>query len=439
MNNFAVDLDQALDDLERLENEGRQEGKSSLRCFMLCVETDIETESESPFKENQLKQTHFDIVAATVEAISASEEANDIDDLLQSLIVDERTFSALNSINNNNNNNIKYDTRGEATSEEEPLTPAQAVVVDDADVVDTSYLHHPSPALAPSPPPPPSPSPPATQTNDQDELLITFDQDQEETLSPTKATTTTTTTCEQPTAERSAETSAVHDVMGELLDEIERSTSSSQFTVEQQPTNATEDVACDETIVEPEPEPQIPVDTTPPASPPANGQEAAHEAANSRPDVHVSSQSASVAVASVSVYRAPVQITDYQTEWSQLTESEKTLGLIAPVWLPDADADACMKCSMRFTFRKRRHHCRACGLVFCSTCCSSRLVLAYKTSTATSTATDEASNASQSSQATNEAAATANESESSGAVDSSRMSRVCSLCFETINKGKTCL
>ncbi|XP_076462589.1 uncharacterized protein LOC143294953 isoform X2 [Babylonia areolata] len=53
------------------------------------------------------------------------------------------------------------------------------------------------------------------------------------------------------------------------------------------------------------------------------------------------------------------------------------LGKIAPTWLPDADAPACMECAARFTFTKRRHHCRACGKIFCSTCCSQKSRLTY--------------------------------------------------------------
>ena len=39
------------------------------------------------------------------------------------------------------------------------------------------------------------------------------------------------------------------------------------------------------------------------------------------------------------------------------------LGKVAPHWLPDAEAPNCMQCEARFTFTKRRHHCRACGKV----------------------------------------------------------------------------
>ncbi len=39
-----------------------------------------------------------------------------------------------------------------------------------------------------------------------------------------------------------------------------------------------------------------------------------------------------------------------------------------PAWVPDADAPNCMGCSEAFTLLKRRHHCRACGKVYCGRC-----------------------------------------------------------------------
>ncbi|KAK6484287.1 zinc finger FYVE domain-containing protein 9-like isoform X1 [Huso huso] len=53
------------------------------------------------------------------------------------------------------------------------------------------------------------------------------------------------------------------------------------------------------------------------------------------------------------------------------------LGEVAPVWVPDSQAPICMKCEAKFTFTKRRHHCRACGKVFCATCCSLKCRLVY--------------------------------------------------------------
>ncbi|XP_077580744.1 zinc finger FYVE domain-containing protein 9 isoform X1 [Stigmatopora nigra] len=56
--------------------------------------------------------------------------------------------------------------------------------------------------------------------------------------------------------------------------------------------------------------------------------------------------------------------------------SPGSLGEVAPVWVPDSQAPICMKCDAKFTFTKRRHHCRACGKVFCAACCSLRYKLA---------------------------------------------------------------
>ncbi len=47
----------------------------------------------------------------------------------------------------------------------------------------------------------------------------------------------------------------------------------------------------------------------------------------------------------------------------QLKKPLNSLGEVAPVWVPDSQAPICMKCEVKFTFTKRRHHCRACGKV----------------------------------------------------------------------------
>ncbi|XP_069006405.1 zinc finger FYVE domain-containing protein 9 isoform X2 [Embiotoca jacksoni] len=53
------------------------------------------------------------------------------------------------------------------------------------------------------------------------------------------------------------------------------------------------------------------------------------------------------------------------------------LGEVAPLWIPDADAQVCMKCGVKFTFTKRRHHCRACGKVFCALCSNLKFRLTH--------------------------------------------------------------
>ncbi len=41
-----------------------------------------------------------------------------------------------------------------------------------------------------------------------------------------------------------------------------------------------------------------------------------------------------------------------------------------PRWLPNAMATRCKLCPNVFGFLTRRHHCRVCGDIFCSKCCS---------------------------------------------------------------------
>ncbi|KAM6148638.1 zinc finger FYVE domain-containing protein 16 [Erethizon dorsatum] len=72
------------------------------------------------------------------------------------------------------------------------------------------------------------------------------------------------------------------------------------------------------------------------------------------------------------------------------------LGRKQPTWVPDSEAPNCMNCQVKFTFTKRRHHCRACGKVFCGVCCNRRYKLPYL----------------------------------------EKEARVCVICFETINKAQ---
>ncbi|XP_063996768.1 zinc finger FYVE domain-containing protein 16 [Pogoniulus pusillus] len=54
-----------------------------------------------------------------------------------------------------------------------------------------------------------------------------------------------------------------------------------------------------------------------------------------------------------------------------------TLSWKQPFWVPDSEAPNCMNCQVKFTFTKRRHHCRACGKVFCGACCKRKCKLQY--------------------------------------------------------------
>ena len=41
---------------------------------------------------------------------------------------------------------------------------------------------------------------------------------------------------------------------------------------------------------------------------------------------------------------------------------------VPAIWVPDAKAEACMRCSGVFGWRRRRHHCRLCGRCVCASC-----------------------------------------------------------------------
>ncbi|XP_034036695.1 zinc finger FYVE domain-containing protein 9 [Thalassophryne amazonica] len=58
-------------------------------------------------------------------------------------------------------------------------------------------------------------------------------------------------------------------------------------------------------------------------------------------------------------------------------ERGTVLGEVAPLWVPDDQAQVCMKCGVKFTFTKRRHHCRACGKVFCALCSNLKFRLTH--------------------------------------------------------------
>ncbi|XP_037713477.1 zinc finger FYVE domain-containing protein 9 [Drosophila subpulchrella] len=59
------------------------------------------------------------------------------------------------------------------------------------------------------------------------------------------------------------------------------------------------------------------------------------------------------------------------------SDPHANLGKVPPIWVPDNMAGQCMQCQQKFTMIKRRHHCRACGKVLCSVCCSQRFRLEF--------------------------------------------------------------
>jgi hypothetical protein len=45
-----------------------------------------------------------------------------------------------------------------------------------------------------------------------------------------------------------------------------------------------------------------------------------------------------------------------------------TLGVSAPVWVPDSEVTKCTLCGEKFLIIRRKHHCRQCGNIICSDC-----------------------------------------------------------------------
>eukprot|EP01084_Bolivina_argentea_P161902 281777_1 len=46
-------------------------------------------------------------------------------------------------------------------------------------------------------------------------------------------------------------------------------------------------------------------------------------------------------------------------------------------WLPDDASKGCVGCSKSFSFSRRKHHCRACGRLFCSDCSTKKVELPH--------------------------------------------------------------
>lgn len=66
-----------------------------------------------------------------------------------------------------------------------------------------------------------------------------------------------------------------------------------------------------------------------------------------------------------------------EIENEQSTRPKLEIGKTKPFWVPDNETTICMRCELKFSFTRRRHHCRGCGKVLCSTCCSFRSKLEY--------------------------------------------------------------
>ncbi|NXX96167.1 ZFY16 protein, partial [Centropus bengalensis] len=109
-------------------------------------------------------------------------------------------------------------------------------------------------------------------------------------------------------------------------------------------------------------------------------QRESQEASSVTPEVLPSGTSISVAKNSDPAHLGDTSSEGGGNQTSESVESLKiptTLSWKQPLWVPDSEAPNCMNCQVKFTFTKRRHHCRACGKVFCGACCKRKCKLQY--------------------------------------------------------------
>ncbi|CAH8629648.1 unnamed protein product [Dicrocoelium dendriticum] len=66
-----------------------------------------------------------------------------------------------------------------------------------------------------------------------------------------------------------------------------------------------------------------------------------------------------------------------ETSCECLADVSTASGNLAAEWVKDEQSTMCAECCAEFTVLNRRHHCRACGKVFCGSCSDYRAPIAF--------------------------------------------------------------
>ncbi|KAL9649455.1 hypothetical protein ABK040_000694 [Willaertia magna] len=76
-------------------------------------------------------------------------------------------------------------------------------------------------------------------------------------------------------------------------------------------------------------------------------------------------------------HRTPIKINFFEGKTVRYIGAggSQSAAVCAHQWVPDEDATDCMSCKSKFTFLRRRHHCRYCGGIFCGSCTTKRITL----------------------------------------------------------------
>lgn len=106
-------------------------------------------------------------------------------------------------------------------------------------------------------------------------------------------------------------------------------------------------------------------------TPPPGGEQTADQAEPQAEDAAAAATATAVAAEGEEDDDSPIY------EAVGYSDPHANLGKVPPIWVPDNMAGQCMQCQQKFTMIKRRHHCRACGKVLCSVCCSQRFHLQF--------------------------------------------------------------
>uniref|UniRef100_A0A1A8EIT4 1-phosphatidylinositol 3-phosphate 5-kinase n=1 Tax=Nothobranchius korthausae TaxID=1143690 RepID=A0A1A8EIT4_9TELE len=71
--------------------------------------------------------------------------------------------------------------------------------------------------------------------------------------------------------------------------------------------------------------------------------------------------------------RTAVQLRTALKRLKEIMEGKSQDSDLKQYWMPDSQCKECYDCSEKFTTFRRRHHCRLCGQIFCSRCCSQEI------------------------------------------------------------------
>lgn len=93
----------------------------------------------------------------------------------------------------------------------------------------------------------------------------------------------------------------------------------------------------------------------------------------------ITSTSSSSSTSSIHESPASNEMLAIESTSTEMTVNQQ-LGRVQPYWVPDNSTNNCMQCNLKFSILRRRHHCRCCGQLLCSSCCCLKAKLEYTNS-----------------------------------------------------------